>query len=81
MDDKQKYDFRSCIALCDQAIAPLVQLTRTLNGLVPAEIKQAQDSADDAKIDKMAAIKHQVGQLQSAVETLEQLKVGIEKYK
>ena len=81
MNDDQKYQFRSCIALCDQAIAPLTQLTRILNGVVPGEIKEAQDAADDAKIDKMAAIQHQSKDLTNTLELLERLKVGIEKYK
>lgn len=81
MDDKQRFLFHSCIALCDQAIAPLTQLERTLKGIITAEMGPAQDQADDVKLDKLTSIKHQIEQISGAAGMLDHLKTSIEKYK
>lgn len=80
MDDKQKNDFYSCIALCDQAIAPIKQLINTLDGVTSKEVKLVTDAADNGKIDKITDVRHQASYLKDAVEVLERLKLGIEKY-
>lgn len=81
MKQEDKFEFASCIALADQAIAPLTQLTRTLGGLLPNEITRVTAAAEDTQIDKLTAIQHDSSRLVDAIAVLNRLKIAIEKYK
>ena len=80
MNDKEKWDFKGTIALCDQAIAPIRMIFSSLTTLLDKESIAMQDAANETALDKVLNMQHTVKSLAGVEATLNKLKTDIEKY-
>lgn len=80
MNDKEKWDFKGTIALCDQVIAPIRMIVSSLTTLLDKENVAMQDTANDVALDKVTNMQYTVKSLAGVEATLNKLKTDIEKY-